>query len=319
MAGRIAVIGSCMVDLVTYVDRMPEPGETLAAPSFAMGFGGKGANQAVAAARLGADVMMIARVGDDAFGHDTMRNFASVGIDARHVAMVPGASSGVAPIFVEPTGENRILIVRGANDRLLPADIDAASADLLACDLILLQLEIPLETIYHVIDWGAAHGKEVFLNPAPATRALDLSRIGTLAFFAPNQTELAILTGLPTETPTQAEAAARALLAAGIGRVIVTLGAEGALFVATGEAVAISPVRVDPVDTTGAGDAFIGSFAQHYVRSRDVPAALGWASQYAADSITKRGTQTAFATVGEFAAFRERTGPRGGGPETSKV
>ena len=306
---RIAVIGSCMVDLVTNVERMPERGETLAAPSFAMGFGGKGANQAVAAARLGADVMMVARVGDDAFGADTLRNFSAVGIDARHVKQVAGVSSGVAPIFVEPSGENRILIVRGANDRLLPADLDRAEADLRGCALILLQLENPLQTVYHAIAWGAANGVEVLLNPAPATRDLDLSRIASLAFFVPNQTELAILTGMPTDTPAQAEAAARILTRAGIRRVIVTLGAHGALLVAPdAPAHHVAPVRVQPRDTTGAGDAFIGAFAQHYVGARDVPAALDWASLYAADSITRPGTQTAFATAEEFAQFRRGLG-----------
>ncbi len=301
MAGRIAVIGSIMTDLVTYVERMPVAGETLAARRFAMGFGGKGANQAVAAAKLGSAVTMVGKVGDDAFGRDTLAHYARLGIDTRHVGVAPGAS-GVAPIFVEPSGENRILIVPGANNALAPADIDRAADDLLGCDLILLQLEVPLATVYHAIDWAVRRGKAVVLNPAPATPELELARIASVAFLAPNQTELAILTGMPTGTVAQAEAAARALLAAGLRRVIVTLGAEGALLVADGPATHVPPAPVTPLDTTGAGDAFIGSFAHFYARAGDTVAAMTQAARYAADSITKPGTQSAFATAAEFGA-----------------
>jgi ribokinase len=303
MTGRIGVVGSNMVDLVTYVDRMPGVGETLAAPRFEMGAGGKGANQAVAAAKLGSHVVMVSRVGDDVFGQNTLRNFRDLGIDARHVRAVPGVSSGVAPIFVEPSGENRILIVKGANDHLLPADFDEAAEDLLRCDLVLLQLEIPLQTVYHAIAWAARHGREILLNPAPATPDLDLDRVRAAAFLVPNQTELGLLTGLPTVTPEQAEAAARRLIDKGVGTVIVTLGADGALLVGAGPAERIAPVPVTPRDTTGAGDAFIGSFAHHYVQSRDVVDALRWASCYAADSITRPGTQKAFADREAFEAF----------------
>jgi ribokinase len=303
MAGRIAVIGSCMIDLVTYVARMPAAGETLVAPRFEMGFGGKGANQAVACARLGSAVTMIAKVGDDEFGANTLRNFAAEGIDARFVARVGGVSSGVAPIFVEPDGQNRILIVPGANERLLPADIDQAGEALEGCALILLQLEVPLETVYHAIAWGARHGVPVLLNPAPAHPALDLARIREARFFVPNQSELNLLTGMPTEDAEDAERAARTLLAGGLENVVVTLGGEGALWVSGGETRLIPPVPVTPVDTTGAGDAFIGSFAHHYVQSGDIDTALLAASRYAAQSITARGTQRSFPTAAAFAAF----------------
>lgn len=309
MAHRIAVIGSIMTDLVTYVDRMPDAGETLAAPRFAMGFGGKGANQAVAAAKLGSDVVMVGKVGDDGFGRDTLRHYAELGMDARHVGVVPEASSGVAPIFVEPSGENRILIVMGANEHLLPADVDRAAEDLRGCDLILLQLEIPLETVYHVVAWAARNGKAVVLNPAPATPELDVARIRDVAFFVPNQTELAILTRMPTDTVDQAETAARTLLEAGLQRVIVTLGADGALLVTRDKpSVHVPPVKVTPVDTTGAGDAFIGSFAHYFVASADVVAAMKAAAAYAADSITRPGTQSAFATAADLAARKPDVG-----------
>ncbi len=300
MAGRIAVIGSNMVDLVTYVARMPHRGETIEAPSFEMGHGGKGANQAVAAAKLGADVMMLTKVGDDMFADSTIGNLARYGVDTRHVEKVPGRSSGVAPIMVEPSGENSILIVKGANDDLLPADIERAAEDLRRCDLILLQLEIPLETVYAAIEFGKRHGIATLLNPAPAAAALDPRRIRDVTFLVPNETELAMLSGLPVDSMVEVEAAARSLMAKGIGTVIVTLGARGALLVTAAGVTPIPPMGVTPVDTTGAGDAFIGSFARYYVETADVADALGKAVRYAADSITRRGTQKAYATEAEF-------------------
>jgi ribokinase len=310
MAGRIAVIGSCMIDLVTYVTRMPDAGETLVAPRFEIGFGGKGANQAVACARLGSEVMMLAKVGDDEFGASTLANFAAEGIDCRFVERVSGISSGVAPIFVEPDGQNRILIVKGANDRLLPADIDRAAAALSGCALLLLQLEVPLETVYHAIAWARRHDIPVLLNPAPANPELALARLHDVRFFMPNQTELALLTGQPVATVPQAAAAARTLLAAGLAHVIVTLGGEGALWVTRDDTDLIPPLPVVPVDTTGAGDAFIGSFAHHYVQRGQgeekgaIAAALAAAARYAAQSITARGTQRSFPSAAAFATFR---------------
>ncbi|WP_419730801.1 ribokinase [Lichenicola sp.] len=300
MSARIGVIGSNMVDLVTTIDRMPRIGETLEAPAFSIGNGGKGANQAAAAAKLGADVLMVSRVGDDVFGADTIANMQRLGIDTRHVHVVPGASSGVAPIFVDANGDNSILIIKGANDHLLPDGVDEAAADLLDCGLIVLQLEIPLETVYHAIDWAHAAGKRVLLNPAPATQALSLERIAHVDFFMPNQTELSILTGLPTSSAREAEAAARVLLDRGIGTIVVTLGADGALLVTADEVSLIPPVKVVARDTSGAGDAFIGAFAAHYVQDNDLHAALRQATRYAADSVTRPGTQKAFATAEEF-------------------
>ena len=303
MTRRIAVIGSNMVDLVTTIDRMPLAGETLEAPGFALGHGGKGANQAVAAARLGAEVLMVSRVGDDLFGDGTLRNLEAQGIDIRHVRKVPGRNSGVAPIFVDASGGNSILIVPGANAALSPADIDAAAEDLLGCGLILLQLEIPLETVYHAVDWARRHERRVLLNPAPATAQLDLDRIAGVDFFVPNQTELAILTGLPTGTAEQAADAARMLIGRGMGMVVVTLGAEGALLVTEAQTRPIPPVRVAARDTTGAGDAFIGAFAAHLTQGVELEASLAAATRYAALSVTRAGTQTSFAGREEFRNF----------------
>ncbi len=300
---RIAVVGSNMTDLVTYIARMPARGETLEAPRFEIGPGGKGANQAVAARRLGSDVLMVSKVGDDVFGRDTLANFRAQGIDTRHVGVVEGVSSGVAPIFVEPSGENSILIIKGANNHLLPADVDAAAADLLGCDIILLQLEIPLETIYHVVALATARGRRVVLNPAPATRDLDLSKLRDVAFFTPNRGELALLTGLPTDTFAEIEVAAKKLLAGGIRTVIATLGHDGVLLVTPDGATHVPTVAVTPVDTTGAGDAFIGSFAHFLAGGFDVKQALHWAVRYAAHSVTGRGTQKSYGDMAAFRAF----------------
>lgn len=303
MPPRIAVIGSTNVDLVTYVTRPPLPGETLEAPDFRIGCGGKGANQAIAAARLGAEVVMVSKVGDDAFADLSLDNFRRQGIDTSRVERVAGVSSGVATILVEPSGENSILIVKGANARVLPADVDAAADDLARCDLMLLQLEIPLETVRHAIDLARAHGIEVVLNPAPAT-ALDPAMVRRVTFLTPNQTELALLTGLPVRSRDEAVVAARRLVAEGIRTVIVTLGAAGAVVVEADRVFDVAAVPVTPKDTTGAGDAFIGSFAHFWVTTRDLPGALADAALFAADSVTKPGAQSSYASAAEFAALK---------------
>ncbi|SDL11402.1 ribokinase [Paracoccus chinensis] len=307
MAGRIAVIGSNNVDLVTNVPRMPGPGETLAGSHFATHFGGKGANQAVAAARLGSQVTMVTRVGDDSFGGDVLRNLADQGIDLTHARVAQGTANGVASIFVDPSGENVIVIVAGANGTLTPADVDAAAEDMATCDLILLQLEVPLETVYHAIKLAQRIGVPAILNPAPAAPGLDLAQLHGLAWFCPNETELALLTGLPVTTEDEIAAAAQSLFAHGIGNVVVTLGARGARLVTADGVTSIPAIRVRPVDTTGAGDAFIGAFA-HFLAAGEAPEqALAQAAGYAALSVTKPGAQGSYASAEEFAAFQATT------------
>ena len=309
MGARIAVIGSNMVDLVTYTDKMPRKGETIEASTFSMGFGGKGSNQAVAAARLGANVMMLTKVGDDVFGPNTRQNYIDNGIDARYVDIVPGASSGVAPIFVNSAAENCIFIIKGANAQLMPHDVDKAAEDLKKCKLIVLQLEIPLETVYYAIEFGARYGIETLLNPAPAALDLDLSKCVKASFLVPNETELATLTNMPTEDNQQVVKAARALIAKGIRTVVVTMGNRGSMLVTKDQNQHIPCFdRIKPLDTTGAGDAFIGSFAHFYVASGDLVSSLQKATLYAADSVTKPGTQKSYATLDEFDAFCKRSG-----------
>ena len=196
---HIVVVGSANVDLTTFTDLFPRPGETIFGREFHLGFGGKGANQAVAARLCGARVSMVARVGDDLFGPATIENFTARGIDASHVWITPGVSSGVAPIFVDSAGQNRILVVKGANDRLSPADVDAASDLLRGADSIVLQLEIPIETVYHTLRFARAHGIRTILNPAPG-QALDLAEVANADYVIPNETEAEALSGMPVRT-----------------------------------------------------------------------------------------------------------------------
>jgi len=297
---RITVVGSNMVDLITYVDRMPREGETIEAPRFEMGFGGKGANQAVAAALLGADVSMVTKVGDDLFGPNTKKNFERYGIDTSHVEIVPGVSSGVAPIFVDPKSRNSILIIKGANAKLAPTDIDKAMDKIRASDVVIMQLEVELATVYYTIDQCRKANVPVILNPAPANPALDIARIASVFLFAPNETELQTLTGMPTGTLDEVKAAARFLLAKGLSRIIVTLGEKGSLYISREEDRLVPAFRVASVDTTGAGDAFIGCFAAKYIETRDVQKALESANKYAALSTMKNGTQKSFPDKAAF-------------------
>src|SRR5579863_549197 len=191
---RIAVVGSANVDLTTFTDRFPKPGETIFGQNFDLGFGGKGANQAVAARLSGAEVYMVARVGSDLFGPATIENFRKQGIDPTYVKQVEGLSSGVAPIFVEPNGQNRILVVKGANDALKPADVDAAAEMLKTADCIVLQFEIPVETVYYTVGFARKHGIRCIVNPAPA-QAVEMASLKGLDYFVPNETEAETITG----------------------------------------------------------------------------------------------------------------------------
>ena len=268
-----------------------------------MGCGGKGANQAVAAALLGSEVLMIARVGDDAFADNTIANFQSFGVKTDMVEKVAGVSSGVAPIWVDKDSQNRILIIPGANKHLLPADLDAAAERLGQCSMIILQLEIPLETVYHAIDFGNANNIPVILNPAPATTELDLDYACKCDFFVPNETELEILTGMPVETEEQIHAAADTLLNNGLKNLIVTLGEKGALWMHGPQTHRFDAPAVAAVDTTGAGDAFIGCFAHTYSQGGNVDEAIQQAVRYASHSVTGKGTQTSYASAEEFSAL----------------
>ena len=296
----IVVVGSANIDLVTYTDQFPKPGETIFGQKFDLGFGGKGANQAVAAKLCGAEVFMIARVGSDLFGPATIKNFQALGIDASHVRQVQGVSSGVAPIFVDSAGQNRILVVKGANDELKPADVDAAADVLRSADCIVLQFEIPLETVYYTVRFARRHKIPCLLNPAPA-QPIDINAIADLDYFVPNESEAETITGSPVRTVDDAKNCAQRFLDGGVRRVIVTLGANGALLAGKEAMEHVPAFKVKTVDSTGAGDAFIGSFATFLGEGMQEGDAVRRANLYAALSTTSPGTQKSFYDSSRFA------------------
>jgi ribokinase len=296
---RIAVVGSANIDMTTFGSKFPQPGETIFADKFDLGFGGKGANQAVAARLCGAEVFMVARVGTDLFGPATIENFRKQGIDPAHVKQVDGLSSGVAPIFVEPNGQNRILVVKGANDALKPADVDAAAETLKSADCIVLQFEIPLETVYYTIEFARKNSIRCILNPAPA-QPVDMTALKDLDYFVPNESEAEAITGSPVKTVDDAKNCAGKLVAGGIRRVIITLGAKGSLLASREGSEHIAPFAVKSVDSTGAGDAFIGSFAVFLGEGLPEKDAVLRANLYAGLSTTGVGTQKSFYARARF-------------------
>jgi ribokinase len=295
----IAVVGSANVDLTTFNDVFPRPGETIFGKRFDLGFGGKGANQAVAARLCGANVGMVAKVGSDLFGPATIKNFESQGIDATFVRVAEGVSSGVAPIFVDPSGQNQIIVVKGANDTLSPEDVDAAAPLLRRADTIILQFEIPLRTVYHTVKFAKAHGIRSIVNPAPA-QPVDCKEAGAADYFIPNESEAEAITGMPVDSIDDARKCAQFLLRQGMRRVVITLGERGSLAAGPDRMDLIPAFQVQAVDTTGAGDAFIGSFAVFLSEGLPEEEALLRANLYAALSTTKIGTQKSFCNRADF-------------------
>ncbi len=287
---KIAVVGSTMIDLVAYTDRVPEAGETLVGERFAMGFGGKGANQAVMASLLGADVSMINCLGDDAYGDMTLENFASFGIDTTHVRRAPG-SSGVAPIWVESDGTNRIIIVPGANHALTLAQAADAIRSLPGASVVVGQLEIPQKVTAAGFVEARKRGATTILNPAPAA-VLDGELLAVSSWLIPNEVEFAMLTG---DDASDDDALVSFARRTGV-RLLVTLGADGVALVQEDGSVTRIPAEVrDVVDTTGAGDAFVGAFAYGLAAGMSELDAITLGNICAADSVTKPGTQTSFA------------------------
>jgi ribokinase len=295
----IAVVGSANVDLTTFNDVFPQPGETIFGKKFDLGFGGKGANQAVAARLCGARVGMVAKVGSDLFGPATIKNFESQGIDATYVRIAEDVSSGVAPIFVEPSGQNRIIVVKGANDTLSPEDVDAAAPLLRKADAIIVQFEVPLRAVYHTVKFARANGIRCIVNPAPA-QPVDFKELGAADYFIPNESEAEAITGMPVQSVDEAKKCAEFLLLQGMRRVVITLGERGSLAAGPDRIALIPAFKVQALDTTGAGDAFIGSFAVFLSEGLPEEEALPRANLYAALSTTKVGTQKSFCARADF-------------------
>lgn len=299
----IAVVGSLNVDLVAYAARMPGAGETVIGDRFVMGFGGKGSNQAVMAARLGARVSMVGALGDDVYAGMTVDNLIAQGVDAAHVARVAG-SSGVAPIWVEPDGTNRIIVVPGANGEVQPG-VAADAVRSLRPAAVVCQLEIPQAVTAAAFGAAREVGAATILNPAPAA-TLDAGLLDGADWLIPNETEFAILAGLEGFDPSD-DAALVAFARRIRPRLAVTLGARGAAVVTTGGSVERMPaVPVTAVDTTGAGDAFVGAFAFGLAAGMAELGAVRLGIACASDSVTRLGTQSSFASREGAAAIVAR-------------
>ena len=292
---RIAVVGSVNVDLVTHAPRLPVPGETLLGTTFQTVHGGKGANQAVAAARLGASVAMIGCVGDDAFGTRLHGALAAERIDVTHLHRIEGEATGVATITVDAHGANSIVVVPGANDRLDIARIDAARDTIAAAALMVCQFEVPIATVAHAIARAVAHRTPVLLNPAPAQPLFD-TLLARIDYLVVNETEAESLTGIAVGDDASAVRAADALCAKGVGNVLVTLGARGVCWRGSAGSGRHDAMAVVAVDTTAAGDTFVGGFATARAGGASMDDAIGFGQRAAAISVTRRGAQTSIPT-----------------------
>ncbi|MBA2761034.1 MAG: ribokinase [Segetibacter sp.] len=290
MSKKIVVIGSSNTDMVIKAERFPLPGETLLGGTFFMNPGGKGANQAVAAARLGGEVVFIARVGTDIFGSQALQQFNSEGINTQYIVEDPNNPSGVALITVDAKGENTIVVASGANNALSISDINNAEAAINDADILLIQLEIPIEVVEQVTGIGKTKNLKVILNPAPAM-PLNEKVFRGLYLITPNETEAEILTGISITDNPGIEEAAKILKAKGVQNVIITLGKEGA-YVLTDTINSYVPApKVVSIDSTAAGDVFSGALAVSISEGKELMDAVVFASKAAAISVTKLGAQ----------------------------
>lgn len=291
MKPRITVVGSVNMDLVFRTPRMPAVGETLLGHEFRQIPGGKGANQAVAAARQGADVSFIGAVGDDGFGDFSQQCLAKEGINIQHLARVAGVATGVAGILVEDNGSNSIVLAAGANVTLSVDQIEAATSVIGAAQLLLCQLETPVDTVTRAIAIAHAQGVKVVLNPAPAQQ-LDSALLKQVDYLIVNETEASQLSGISVSSQASAQQASERLLDLGVGTVLLTMGGDGALITQTGSSEFIPAIKVDVVDTTAAGDTFVGAFAVGIANGLSVSDASREAQYTAALTVTKLGAQT---------------------------
>lgn len=304
MQARVLVIGSLNMDLVARAQRLPRAGETLAGESFTTVPGGKGANQAVAAARLGASVAMIGCVGDDAYGEQLRRGLEGDGIDCRAIGVAAGVPTGVAMIVVDDHSQNAIVIIAGGNGQLACSDVERFDDLLQQADVVVCQLEIPYPVVEYALCRAHQLGKTVILNPAPAHAPLPLSWYPWIDYLIPNESEAQTLTGLSVSGPASAGEAAARLLEAGAGKVIVTLGEQGVLLAASAASEHFPGTTVEAVDTTAAGDTFVGGFAAALARGLDQRQAIAVGQSAAALSVTRAGAQPSIPTLAELSEQR---------------
>jgi ribokinase len=297
MANHIVVVGSLNMDLVARAPRHPQPGETVLGTEFNTFPGGKGANQAVAAARLGGAVKMVGRVGADAFGNRLIGTLASDGVNTKHVEQLADVPTGLALITVDAAGQNTIVVVPGANGRLMPDDLLAVGDIFKGAAALLLQLEIPMPTVVRAIELARQDGVRVILNPAPA-QPLEAELLNGVDFLIPNQNELALLAGHGSMRDT-----ARQLQASGVRSIIVTLGQDGALIVDAEGETYVPGRQVQVVDATAAGDAFAGAFVVAIAEGRSTREAVKWGNAAGALAVTRAGAQPSLPTRAELRSF----------------
>lgn len=292
---KIVVIGSSNTDMVVRCERMPRPGETVLGGEFMMNPGGKGANQAVAVARLGGDVAFIGKVGDDVFGSQTRSQLSGENIDVSCLSVAEGCASGVALINVDAEGENSISVASGANALLSPADIEAASELISSADIVLMQLEVPVETVTCAARLAKRHGVTVVLNPAPApAEPLPAELLENIDIMIPNRTELEMISGVDcSET---VDAAVEKLSQCGVGLLVVTLGSKGALISRDGERCMVPSFKVEAVDTTAAGDTFCGALCVALSEGRAIDEAVRFGNLAASLTVMRAGAQNAIPT-----------------------
>ncbi|MBR1869007.1 MAG: ribokinase [Bacteroidales bacterium] len=287
---NILVIGSSNTDMTVLTGKMPAPGETVLGGEFRMGAGGKGANQAVAAARLGADVSFVCKLGRDVFGDNAVEGYRREGLDVSGILRCD-SPSGIAVITVDASAENCIVVAPGANARITPEDMDSLKAKFESASILLVQLEIPVETVLRAMEMAREAGMTVVLNPAPAC-ALPGRMLELTDLLIPNQTELSMLSGLPVTDETSAAAAAKVLMEKGISNVIVTLGSKGSLVCRKGgEPVMVPARKVKAVDTTAAGDTFCGAVCTGLTEGMDLGQAVRFATAASSLTVQKPGAQ----------------------------
>lgn len=306
----VVVVGSSNTDMIVQVEHLPRPGETVLGGEFLTAAGGKGANQAVAAARAGARVTLVARVGSDALGAETLRKLRASGVDVAHVSRDRTAPSGVALVWVADHGENSIAVASGANDRLSPEHVARASRAFVRAGVLLVQLETPLPTVAAAIDRARAAGMSVILNPAPA-RPLPAALLRKLSIITPNETEAERLTGIAVKSEVSARRAAAELLRRGVPTVVLTMGARGVLLASAAGCERLPAFRVEALDTTAAGDVFSGSLAAALAQGHALRDAVRRAAAAAAISVTRRGAQPSVPSRAEVDRFLAAPSPQG--------
>ena len=298
---KVVVVGSINMDLVTICNRVPEGGETLFGEEFFQVPGGKGANQAVAIGKLGTEVTMLGKVGKDSFGKDLIEAMKKSGVNTEYIEEGEKAT-GIAKIIVEKSGQNRILVVAGANSEVDKAYIDKHLDVIKSCDILVAQLEIPVETVAYALEKAKEFGKKTILNPAPA-RELSEDIIKNSDLIIPNESELAVITGMKTDTREEIKLAAEKLLNLGVNNLIVTLGSKGSLHLNKKICEFHSAYKVKAIDTTAAGDSFIGGFVRE-LKENSVGEAIEFATKVSAIAVTKKGAQTSIPSIEEVENFK---------------